>query len=97
MSMSMSTATTQIHRVFIKAPPQAIWDAITDPARLADWWLPFDADITVDLRPGGLMVMSSTGDEPFTITDAVNGGLNTLQSHTTKSINYHAPLTRVSS
>jgi penicillin-binding protein 1A len=26
-------------------------------------------------------------DEPFTITDAVNGGLNTLQSHTTKSIN----------
>jgi penicillin-binding protein 1A len=26
-------------------------------------------------------------DEPFIITDAVNGGLNTLQSHTTKSIN----------
>lgn len=30
-----------------------VWDAITNPARLADWWLPFDADITVDLREGG--------------------------------------------
>src|SRR6185295_12124441 len=45
-----------------------VWDAITDPARLADWWLPFDADITVDLREGGEMVFSATGDEPITIT-----------------------------
>jgi uncharacterized protein YndB with AHSA1/START domain len=45
-----------------------VWHAITEPARLADWWLPFDADITVDLRPGGLMVMSATGDEPMSIT-----------------------------
>ena len=22
----------------------AVWDAITAPARLADWWLPFEAD-----------------------------------------------------
>ncbi len=39
-----------------------VWEAITDPARLADWWLPFDADITVDLREGGEMVFAGTAD-----------------------------------
>ena len=45
-----------------------IWDAITNPTRLADWWLPFDADITVDLRAGGQMVIAGRGDEPLTMT-----------------------------
>ena len=49
-------------------PIRDVWDAITNPARLADWWLPFDADITVDLREGGEMVFAATGDEPMTIT-----------------------------
>ncbi len=49
-------------------PVADVWSAITEPARLADWWLPFEADITVDLQPGGLMVMTATGDEPMTIT-----------------------------
>jgi len=49
-------------------PVADVWSAITEPARLAEWWLPFEADITVDLRPGGMMVMSATGDEPVTIT-----------------------------
>jgi uncharacterized protein YndB with AHSA1/START domain len=49
-------------------PIDEVWAAITEPARLADWWLPFPANITVDLRPGGLMVMTATGDEPITIT-----------------------------
>lgn len=49
-------------------PVVEVWAAITEPARLADWWLPFDADITVDLRPGGLMAMVANGDEPVTIT-----------------------------
>jgi len=49
-------------------PVREVWDAITNPARLADWWLPFDADITVDLREGGAMVLSATGDEPIIIT-----------------------------
>lgn len=48
-----------------------VWNAITDPARLADWWLPFDADITVDLREGGQMVFAGRGDEPFTMTFTV--------------------------
>lgn len=45
-----------------------VWDAITTPERLGDWWLPFDADITVDLREGGEMVFAARGDEPMTIT-----------------------------
>lgn len=46
-----------------------VWDAITDPDRLADWWLPFDAEITVDLREGGEMVFAGTADgEPVTMT-----------------------------
>ena len=45
-----------------------VWDAITKPARLADWWLPFDADIKVDLREGGKMVFTARGDEPVTTT-----------------------------
>src|SRR5262245_61386712 len=45
-----------------------VWDAITDPERLAEWWLPFDADITVDLREGGEMTMVGTGEEEVAIT-----------------------------
>ena len=48
-------------------PVDQVWAAITEPARLAEWWLPFPADITVDLRPGGLMVMTGT-EEPVSIT-----------------------------
>jgi uncharacterized protein YndB with AHSA1/START domain len=46
-----------------------VWEAITTPERLADWWLPFEADITVDLREGGEMVFAGTPDgEPVTVT-----------------------------
>jgi uncharacterized protein YndB with AHSA1/START domain len=48
-----------------------VWDAITDPARLADWWLPFDAEISVDLRAGGEMKFVGGGDDPFTMTFTV--------------------------
>ena len=48
---------------------QDVWDAITTPERLADWWLPFEADITVDLREGGEMVFAGTADgAPVTMT-----------------------------
>jgi uncharacterized protein YndB with AHSA1/START domain len=49
-------------------PIRDVWDAVTDPARLADWWLPFDADITVDLKEGGEMVFAGRGEEPMTMT-----------------------------
>lgn len=37
-------------------PIEEVWAAITEADRLADWWPPFTADITVDLREGGLIV-----------------------------------------
>ena len=45
------TKTTQVYRVFIKATPQAIWDAITKP----EWTQRYGyrAIAEYDLRPGG--------------------------------------------
>jgi len=47
-----------------------VWDAITSPVRLADWWLPFEAEITVDLREGGEMVFAerAPGETVLTCT-----------------------------
>jgi uncharacterized protein YndB with AHSA1/START domain len=50
--MTTDTAvTTQVYRVYIKATPQAIWDAITEP----EWSERYGYGGTVeyDLRPGG--------------------------------------------
>jgi uncharacterized protein YndB with AHSA1/START domain len=56
----------------LRHPVPEVWDAITDPARLAEWWLPFDADITVDLREGGEMVFDGEADgEPVQMTFTV--------------------------
>ena len=52
----------------LRYPVHEVWDAITNPARLADWWLPFEADITIDLRAGGQLVIASRGGELATIT-----------------------------
>lgn len=49
-------------------PIREVWDAITNPARLADWWLPFDADISVDLREGGQMVCAGRGEDAPTMS-----------------------------
>ncbi len=48
-----------------------VWDAITNPARLAEWWLPFDADIAIDLREGGQMVFAATGDQATVIRSTI--------------------------
>ena len=49
-----------------------VWNAITQPEQLAQWWLPFDADITVDLREGGQMVfVGRDPDEPVHMTMTV--------------------------
>lgn len=40
----------------IKAPPSAVWDAWSDPTKLASWWIPAPILCRVDaldLRPGG--------------------------------------------
>ena len=40
----------------IAAPPSAVWDAWSDPDKLAAWWIPAPIECrvdTLDLRPGG--------------------------------------------
>ena len=47
-----TTVTTQVYRLYIKATPQAIWDAITDPAWNQRFGYPGISEY--DLRPGGV-------------------------------------------
>jgi uncharacterized protein YndB with AHSA1/START domain len=47
----MTTATTQIYRVYIKAKPEVVWDAITKPEWTEKYGYGGQADY--DLRPGG--------------------------------------------
>jgi uncharacterized protein YndB with AHSA1/START domain len=39
-----------------------VWDALTNPERVAQWWLPFDADISIDLVEGGDYVLRGKGE-----------------------------------
>ncbi|HXT35404.1 MAG TPA: SRPBCC family protein [Chloroflexota bacterium] len=43
--------TTQVHRVYIKATPEAIWKAITTPEWTRRYG--YGGDVEYDLRPGG--------------------------------------------
>jgi len=49
--MTDNTATTQVYRVYIKASPQAIWDAITSP----EWTerYAYGGRVEYDLKAGG--------------------------------------------
>jgi uncharacterized protein YndB with AHSA1/START domain len=52
MTTPTSTAvTTQVYRVYIKATPQAIWDAITKPEWTQRYG--YTGIVEYDLRPGG--------------------------------------------
>ena len=44
--------TTQVHRVYIRATPEAIWEAITRPEWSARYG--YGGQVEYDLRPGGL-------------------------------------------
>ena len=51
----MSKSELSISR-HIAASPAAVWDAWSDPAKLARWWIPAPIEcqvVTLDLRPGG--------------------------------------------
>jgi uncharacterized protein YndB with AHSA1/START domain len=50
-SESVSSATTQVYRVFIKATPQAVWDAITQPEWAEKYG--YCSRVEYALRPGG--------------------------------------------
>ena len=47
-----TSSTTQVYRVFIKATPQAIWDAITRPEWTERYGYGGRAEYDPDLRPG---------------------------------------------
>ncbi len=52
----MSNGTELTISRLIKAPPSMVWDAWSDPAKLAKWWIPAPIECrvdTLDLRPGG--------------------------------------------
>lgn len=50
-AMATTSVTTQVYRVYIKAPPEAVWDAITKP----EWTdrYGYGGRAEFDLRPGG--------------------------------------------
>jgi uncharacterized protein YndB with AHSA1/START domain len=50
-TMTKTRAATQVYRVFIRATPQAIWDAITNPEWTQKYGYGGRAEF--DLRPGG--------------------------------------------
>jgi uncharacterized protein YndB with AHSA1/START domain len=47
--------------IFLPARPDEVWDALTEPERLADW---FANEVEIDLRPGGTVTFRwSNGEE----------------------------------
>ncbi len=68
-TMTETSVTTQIYQVYIKATPQAIWDAITKP----EWTQKYGYTglVDYDLRPGGAYKVRPT--EPFRAASAAQG------------------------
>jgi uncharacterized protein YndB with AHSA1/START domain len=74
--MTVATETvvaTQVHRVFIKATPQQVWDAITRPEWTERYG--YRARQEYDLRPGGAMkAFANQGMKDFGAPDVVVEG-----------------------
>jgi uncharacterized protein YndB with AHSA1/START domain len=56
---SKTSTTTQVYRVYIKATPEAIWDAITKPEWTERYG--YTGLVDYDLRPGGAYKVRATG------------------------------------
>jgi uncharacterized protein YndB with AHSA1/START domain len=72
-----TSVTTQVYRVYIKATPQAVWDAITTP----EWTERYAMRAEYDVRPGGAYrafgseAMRKAGEEMgFPVPDVVADG-----------------------
>jgi uncharacterized protein YndB with AHSA1/START domain len=66
---SETSTTTQVYRVYIKATPEAIWDAITKPEWTERYG--YTGLVDYDLRPGGAYKVRAT--EPFKAASAAQG------------------------
>jgi uncharacterized protein YndB with AHSA1/START domain len=68
--------TTQVYRVYIKATPEAIWDAITKPEWTARYG--YTGYVDYDLRPGGHYKVRPTEEfkaaAPFPMPDVIIEG-----------------------
>jgi uncharacterized protein YndB with AHSA1/START domain len=68
-----ASVTTQVYEVYIRAAPQAIWDAITSP----EWTVKYGykSRVHYDLRPGGAYRAHATPDMlKFGLPDVVVDG-----------------------
>ena len=67
-------ATTQVYEVYIKASPQAIWDAITSPEWTTKYG--YQGAVEYELRPGGAYRAHSTTEmQSFGLPDVVVDGV----------------------
>ncbi len=58
MSTSTEIATTQVYRVWIKATPEQIWEAITSPEWTARYG--YGGNVSYELEPGGKFVVGAS-------------------------------------
>ncbi|RIQ24563.1 SRPBCC domain-containing protein [Jiangella rhizosphaerae] len=58
MTTATQPATTQVYRIYIKATPEKIWDAITQPEWTARYG--YTGLASYDLRPGGAYSVAPT-------------------------------------
>ena len=70
-----TSVTTQVYRVWIKATPQAIWDAITDPAWTDRYGYGGFVEYEGDLRAGvPYRILAGTGMQAAGVTGPVIDG-----------------------
>jgi uncharacterized protein YndB with AHSA1/START domain len=72
MTEAVTAHEITVTRVF-DAQREAVWDAWTQPDQLAAWWGPRDwstppENVSLDLRPGGTMRVTSVSDEGAEMT-----------------------------
>jgi uncharacterized protein YndB with AHSA1/START domain len=60
---TMSVTTTQVYQVFIRATPEAIWEAITDPAFTEQYFYGTRIETTAKLRVTGAPNSEMTGED----------------------------------
>jgi len=62
-AMAEPTDTTIEREARFPVPPEELWEAVTDPDLLVEWF----GDVDFDLEPGGAIAEGAGSDEPSTI------------------------------